>query len=540
MRAVIYARYSSDQQNERSIDDQVRLCRSLAERLGMNILAVYADYAISGSHLLSRPEALRLLEDARLHRFDIVIAESLDRLSRDQEHIASIYKRLLFAGVRMTTVAEGEISELHIGLKGTMAALFLKDLAQKVRRGASGRIAAGKSAGGRAYGYDVVRTIGADGECIRGERRIDEAEANVVRRIFADYVGGKSPRAIAAALNAEGVPAPAGGLWNASTINGHPQRGNGILYNRLYRGELVWNRVSMVKDPDTGRRVSRPNDPKDWIVVEVPEFRIVPEELWQTAQSMKRGSRGLPLNAQHRPRHLFAGLLRCAQCGGAYVAVGRAHVGCSNYSERGTCTNGGSSKRADIERRVLDGLRAKMLHPEALRAAVQAYHEERRRLADERTMQRRDHGKRLANMSAEIERLVDAICAGTATKASNARLVALEAEKEELERTLAALEAADQVVDIHPGAMEAYTRAVDDLAAALAAGGERQAGAAALIRRLVDKIEIRPMGRGRPPEVTLYGRLAELLSSVTTVHRAFATQASLVAGEGLEPPTLGL
>ena len=71
---------------------------------------------------------------------DIVIAEALDRLSRDQEDIARIYKRLSFAQVTLVTLAEGEINELHNGLKGTMNALFLKDLANKTRRGQRGRV----------------------------------------------------------------------------------------------------------------------------------------------------------------------------------------------------------------------------------------------------------------------------------------------------------------------------------------------------------------------------------------------------------------
>ena len=75
-----------------------------------------------------------MMEDGQRQRFDIVLAEALDRISRDQEEIAGVYKRLTFAGVRMVTLSEGDISELHIGLKGTMGALYLKDLADKTRR----------------------------------------------------------------------------------------------------------------------------------------------------------------------------------------------------------------------------------------------------------------------------------------------------------------------------------------------------------------------------------------------------------------------
>src|SRR3546814_14246640 len=85
---------------------------------------------MSGASAL-RPGYQKLLEDARGGAFDVVVAEALDRLSRDQEDVAALYKRLNFAGVTIVTLAEGEISELHVGLKGTMNALFLKDLAQR-------------------------------------------------------------------------------------------------------------------------------------------------------------------------------------------------------------------------------------------------------------------------------------------------------------------------------------------------------------------------------------------------------------------------
>ena len=117
-------------------------------------------------------------------------------------------KRLRFAGARLFTIAEGEIGELHVGLKGTMNALFITDLRLKVKRGLTGRVQQGKSAGGLAYGYRVIRELDGRGELIRGRRRIAEAEARVVRRIFEAFAAGKSPRAIAKMLNAEGVPGP--------------------------------------------------------------------------------------------------------------------------------------------------------------------------------------------------------------------------------------------------------------------------------------------------------------------------------------------
>jgi len=128
MRAAIYARYSTELQREASIQDQVRICRRLIEGQDWTEVAVYSDMAISGANH-QRPGYQRLLSDLRDCDVDVVVAESLDRISRDQEHVAAFYKQATYAGAIIVTVAEGHISELHIGLKGTMSALFLKDLA---------------------------------------------------------------------------------------------------------------------------------------------------------------------------------------------------------------------------------------------------------------------------------------------------------------------------------------------------------------------------------------------------------------------------
>ncbi len=181
--AAIYARYSSDRQRGASIEDQVRLCGERAAREGWRIKGTYTDHAVSGESLL-RPGIQALLKDALAGRFDLIVTESLDRISRDQEDIAGVYKRLRFADVRIVTLSEGEIGELHVGLKGTMGALYLRDLADKTRRGLRGRVEAGRSGGGNSYGYDVVVKASTAGEPDRGERRTNEEQAAVVRRIF--------------------------------------------------------------------------------------------------------------------------------------------------------------------------------------------------------------------------------------------------------------------------------------------------------------------------------------------------------------------
>ena len=196
IRAALYARYSSDQQNAASIADQLRLCREYAEREGWQIVATYEDAAISGSSMILRPGVQRLLADAQAGKFDIVVAEALDRVSRDQADVAILYKHLQFARVPLVTLAEGEISELHVGLKGTMNALFLKDLAKKTHRGLRGRVEKGFSAGAVGYGYRMVRRLSSEGELVRGEREVDPAQALIVERIFRETkvlsIGGRA------------------------------------------------------------------------------------------------------------------------------------------------------------------------------------------------------------------------------------------------------------------------------------------------------------------------------------------------------------
>jgi DNA invertase Pin-like site-specific DNA recombinase len=206
LKVAIYARYSSDNQRDASIADQLRVCREFAARQGWTVVQEFTDHAISGATLL-RSGFQGLMRDALNQRFDVVLAEALDRFSRDQEDTAGLFKRLTFAGVSIVTLAEGDITHLHVGLKGTMNALFLKDLADKTRRGLRGRVELGKSGGGLCFGYRVTRAT-HDGVAATGDREIVAAEAEVIRRIFRDYAAGLSPKAIAKRLNAERCVGP--------------------------------------------------------------------------------------------------------------------------------------------------------------------------------------------------------------------------------------------------------------------------------------------------------------------------------------------
>ena len=378
MQVAIYAQFSSALQREASIEDQERLCRERAEREGWEVVQAFADRALSGSSLL-RPGLQALIEGAMAGRFDVVLAEALDRLSRDQADVAALYKRLSFAGVAIVTLAEGEISELHVGLKGTMIQLFLKDLAQKTRRGLRGRVEAGLSGGGNSHGYEGVRRLAPNGQPVTGERQIIATEAEIVRRIFREIAEGHPPIAIAKRLNAEGVPGPRGIKWRDTAIRGHRQRGTGILNNALYVGRLVWNRLRYVKDPSTGRRVSRQNPPEEWITTEVPDLRIVDEAPWEAVKARQReidhsarvqGIRESRFWERKRQVHLLSGLLHCGACGGAFTSVGKDYVACANARKLGTCDQKQSFRRDVLDTAVLDLLRTRLMQPDAVAAFV--------------------------------------------------------------------------------------------------------------------------------------------------------------------------
>jgi site-specific DNA recombinase len=369
---ALYARYSSDLQREASIADQLRMCEEYAAKEGWLLADRYIDQAISGASLI-RPGIQKLLQDAAAGKFGIIVTESLDRISRDQEDMAHIYKRMRFLGVRIVTLAEGEVNELHIGFKSTLGALFLKDLADKTRRELRGRVEEGKSAGGNSYGYDVVRAVGDDGELNRGDRSINPPQAAVVERIFRDYAKGLSPRAIAKQLNKEGVRSPSGKGWGPSTINGNRERGTGILNNELYIGQWVWNRLRFIKDPQSGKRISRLNPPSEWIVSDVPELRIIDQALWDQVKARQAGLQGTRGGGaspgywdRRRPRYLFTGLMRCGVCGGGVVTWNRVRIGCATARNKGTCSNKTTMRRDDLEAAVLEGLQHRLMDPDLM------------------------------------------------------------------------------------------------------------------------------------------------------------------------------
>ena len=206
----------------------------------------------------------------------------MDRLSRDLADTAGLYRQLAYWSVRTRDAggwrsgqAAWSVSRDH--LKPVSWTTWLK----RPDAGQTGRVKAGRIPGGRCYGYDVEVKPG------RGQADDQQSEAALVRRIFAEYVNGRSPLKIVQALNAEGIPGPRGGPWNASALLGSAKRRNGLLNNSLYAGQITYNRQSFIKDPATGKRQARANPPDQWITKDVPSLAIVSAELWQAAQDRR-------------------------------------------------------------------------------------------------------------------------------------------------------------------------------------------------------------------------------------------------------------
>jgi DNA invertase Pin-like site-specific DNA recombinase len=552
MRAVIYARYSSDQQRDASIDDQIEVCKRYIDREGWRQIEIYEDRALSGSSAI-RPGYQRMLIDGEAKRFDVIVVEALDRLGRNLADIAALHDRLSFAGIRLHAIATGEVTPMHVGMLGTMAQMYLSDLREKTKRGQLGRALQGRIPGGKAYGYDVVEPRTASRKAERGERRINEAEAAVVLRIFEAYAGGSSPRAIAKQLNAAGIPGPGGRPWGDTTIRGQIERGTGILNNALYAGRLEWNRCSYVKNPRTGKRVARPNPRQLWEVVEVPELRIVPDALWEQVKARQktlaieigRTEEGQALNRAHRRRFLLSGLLKCGVCGGGYTIVAKDRYGCATRRTQGICDNSRTIVRREIEARVLVGLKDRLLAPELVETFLAEYQEETNRLRREADAAHKAHEREFAQVKGKIARIVHAIEDGMYTPSMKEAMHALEARKAELEALLADRPDAP-ALRLHPKLAELYAGKVARLEEALDDPVDgRQA--AEIIRGMIDRIVLTPGDDGLAAE--LYGDIASILSicgEISSGQKKLpgtdipGSQLSVVAGVGFEPTTFRL
>ncbi|HEX6011602.1 MAG TPA: recombinase zinc beta ribbon domain-containing protein [Geminicoccaceae bacterium] len=339
---------------------------------------------------------------------------------------------------------------------------------------------------------------------------------------------------------------------------GDPRLLRRLLNNELYAGRLVWNRCSYVKDPRSGRRLARPNPPEKWERAAVPELRVVDDELWRAVKARQAAlthavrpkADGNALNAAHRRRFLLSGLLVCGACGGGYTIMAKDRYGCAARRDKGTCANDRTIRRQEIEGRVLEGLKHRLLAPELIEAFARSFQEESRRREREQAGRRTALLSRLGETERRIAAIVRAVEDGLRQPAMKARLAALEAEKgRRLAAELAALPDTAPVT-LHPNLPALYRRKVEELERP---PGDPELGREAMeaIRAGIAKIVLapRPMG-GMAAE--LHGDLAAIMTIAEAARgpkhiarphgggRWLGRQPSLVAGAGFEPATFRL
>lgn len=461
-RAAIYARFSSDLQNPLSTADQDTLCRAYARREGFHVVASYEDAAVSGASTKNRPGILKMLDDAKAGKFDVVVVEELDRLARDMEDLAHIHKRLSFNGIEIIAVHSGKANTVTVGLRGLVGQMFREDLAHKVHRGLAGNVSRGKRAGGSVYGY---RPNPAD----RGNPIIVEDEAQIIERIFRLYANGISPRDICAQLNAAHVKPPRGKLWAASALYGCAAMGTGILRNEQYAGRITWNKTRAIKDPETGNRTHRPNPRSEWQTVEAEHLRILPDDLFHTVQRQlveRAHARHTNPNVHRRPRHLLSGLMRCAQCGGT-IAVqgtnksGRTRLHCSARAYSGSC-NSPLFYKDDVEELFLDSLCRELANPEQIEAYAAAWVDRVNASADDDNRRRKQITKRLAEIERTNTRMTEMLIEGLGdTLTLNRKIKEQAHERDDLEAELQLIAPASNVV-VHPSSVARFARKLTD------------------------------------------------------------------------------
>ena len=314
------------------------------------------------------------------------------------------------------------------------------------------------------------------------------------------------------ALNGEGVAGPRGGQWNASTINGSRQRRNGILNNELYLGRITYNRQRFVKDPETGKRVSRPNPEHEWVTTEVPHLRIIDDATWEQVHIIKARYSSQSGNRRQTKKRLLTGLVKCGCCSGSMTIINRERYYCSAKRERGTCESNIGIGAAELETRVLDGLRDILLNQDNLiETFVAEFKVEVDRLRKQRSTGERQAQKELNKINNAITRCLKFITEGDGDPGLvRDELHDLEIRKQDLERALASTRD-EGMIALHPNMAELYRRKVTELQSLLSDETARPQ-AMEIIRTMIDRIEVHAgLERGKP-DVILVGALAQILT----------------------------
>lgn len=443
MRCAIYARYSSDAQSPKSIDDQVRECKTLIQqRKGWRIdeSHIYADYAISGA-AISRDGYDSLKRAAASRQFDYVVVDDLSRLGRDHAEDTIVFREFRLLGIGIVSVADGidtgtRSAKLPLYFKSIMNEIFLDDLKAKIVRGLKGQVSRGYSAGGRVYGYDYEPEYFESGEKDKFGRPkrhgvrvvVNDEQAEMIRRIFKLYASGMGYKSIASVLNEEGVPSPhAGrgsrsGYWSRSTVHS-------ILKQGKYAGDWTWNKTSWNKKNFTGKRIKRNNPESEWVKLQIEELRIVPHDLWVQVQQRLASVKSKGNSGRSRAQYPLSGFLKCGKCGSSMIVHGsksKSHSAyvCSGYQHGGkaVCDSRHRLPREKAEEAVLGGIADFLGQDRLVRQLSRAVIDELRVLSSSRQADRAGLERRKTSVQRAIDNLLSALEKGDAPDTALTRL----------------------------------------------------------------------------------------------------------------------
>jgi site-specific DNA recombinase len=474
MIAAIYARKSTEQtgvaDEQKSVARQVDHARAYAVAKGWTVADdhVYVDDGISGAEFATRPGFLRLMNALKPRApFDALVMSEESRLGREAIETAYALKQIVQSGVRVFFYLENRERTLDSPTDKIMLSLtaFADELEREKARQRTydamlRKARAGHVTGGRVFGYDNVEVTGSDGRRSHVERRINEAEAAVVRQIFELAAKGHGLTTIVKTLNAERAPSPRAqqgrpAAWAQSSIRE-------VLYRELYRGVIVWNKSR--KRNRWGVKHQQPKSQSEWIRISAPDLRIVSDPLWNAAHAQmdQQRRRYAPRTRGAAPwgnqgKYLLTGLLRCAVCGGGLEVRSRSHgthraffYGCSSYHRRGTsvCTNCLTMPMETADDAVLTVLENGLLDQRVLDAAVRRTADRLSRRGNATASVRRE----LARVDSELANLSAAIAAGGDLPALVDALRARDTERRLLAARLAEYTTAARFV---PGAVMA-------------------------------------------------------------------------------------
>ena len=406
MTAVIYARYSSDNQREESIEGQIRECTAYAEKNGITIVKHYIDRAISAK-TDNRPEFQQMIKDSDKKLFDIVLVWKLDRFARNRYDSARYKTQLKKNGVKLMSATE-IISEgpegiiLESVLEG-YAEYYSADLSEKVIRGMTENALKGKFTGGAIpFGY----IINADHRF-----EIDPLTAPFVAETFQRYNDGQTMREIRDWLNEKGVKNQRGGLMTFNTIQ-H------MLNNRRYIGELKYRDVLI---PDA-----------------IPS--IVSAELFNDVQEKIAKNKKAPARRKAEDDYLLTTKLFCGYCGALmFGESGTSRTGeVHRYYKCATAKKHKGCKKKTVRKQWLEDLvvnqTMQLVKDDAAMESIIAKVME---LQNKENTNIPLYEKQLRDAESGIQNMLNAIQAGILTSSTKERLEQLEETKRELEARIA-------------------------------------------------------------------------------------------------------